>query len=135
MKLLNLSFLPASVDFGLLLLRLHVGLAMLCLHGWTKAMKFDQMMGSFPSPFPWLPSPAAFSLVIFAELFCSLLLILGFLTRFAALVLLINMSVAFLMAHGAKVSGPGSGEMALLYLGMYAVLLVAGAGRFSLDRR
>jgi putative oxidoreductase len=61
-------------------------------------------------------------------------LIAGLVTRFGALVLTINMSVAFFMAHKAALSGEHSGELAFIYLAAYVTLLFAGAGRISLDK-
>jgi putative oxidoreductase len=72
---------------------------------------------------------------VFGEFFCSLLLIFGLFTRFAALCCGMTMTVAFLMAHKMVLKGPGSGELAFIYLGVYAALFVAGAGRFSVDAR
>ena len=71
---------------------------------------------------------------MFAEFFASILLVLGLVTRFAALVLAVNMTVAFFFAHKAALRGEHNGELAFIYLGGYLVLLLAGAGRISLDR-
>jgi putative oxidoreductase len=69
-------------------------------------------------------------LVIFAEVLGALLLTVGFMTRVAAAVLVIDMFVAFLMVHKTAMSG---GELAFLYLAGYIVILIAGGGLFSLD--
>lgn len=135
MSLLRLSFLPKSVDLGLLILRLYLGLAMLLLHGWDKLLSFSKNAPGFASPIPQLPPQAAYSLMVFAEAGCSLLLIFGFLTRFASLTLLINMTVALAVVHKFVLSGPGSGEMAFLYLGGYLVLFLTGPGKFSVDKQ
>ncbi len=60
---------------------------------------------------------------------------IGLWTRLAAFLLVVTMSVAFFVAHGAKLSGQGNGELAFVYLAGYVVLLVAGAGKFSVDRK
>jgi putative oxidoreductase len=45
------------------------------------------------------------------------------------------MGVAFFIVHNGKYSaGPGSGEMALLFLVAFTVLLLVGPGRISLDK-
>jgi putative oxidoreductase len=72
-------------------------------------------------------------LCILAEVVAAALLTAGYLTRFAALVLSINMAVAFFIAHGAKLSGPGNGELALIYLAAYLTILFAGSGRFAFE--
>lgn len=134
-RLLRLSFLPQSADAGLLVLRVTLGLSMLLLHGWDKLMKFGEKAPGFMSLFGVVPPTVGFGLAVFAEVFCSALLVLGFLTRFAALNLAITMSVAFFVAHGAVLKGPGSGELALVYLAGFVTLLLAGGGRYSLDRK
>jgi putative oxidoreductase len=71
--------------------------------------------------------------VVFAEVVCALMLVLGLFTRFAALALAITMAVAFFKIHEMKLSGPGSGELALMYLMAYATLFFTGAGKLSID--
>lgn len=133
-KLLNLDFVPRSIDLALLVLRLWLGLAMAWLHGWGKLVNLIAGTSKFPDILGIGALPALL-LAIFAEFFCSLLLVVGLWTRLAALLLLITMSVAFFMAHGAKLSGQGSGELAFVYLAGYVVLLLAGAGKFSVDKK
>jgi putative oxidoreductase len=43
------------------------------------------------------------------------------------------MTTAFVTAHGAALTGPHSGELPFLYLGVFIALLLAGPGRFSID--
>ena len=109
-KLFHLSFLPTSVDLGLLLLRLQVGGALLYLHGWGKVVGFQAKLAQFQSPFPWLPNQAGFGMMVFAEAVCAALIVLGLFTRLAALIVAINMAVAFFVVHKAVLAGPGSGE-------------------------
>jgi hypothetical protein len=68
-----------------------------------------------------------------AEIAGSVLLILGALTRFAAAVLAINMSVALFIVHHGDMTQAGGGEPAALYLFGYITVLIAGGGRFSAD--
>lgn len=132
MKLLQLKFIPQSTDFGLLVLRIWVGLTMLLNHGVGKVMHFSDKMDKFPDIIGIGRTPALV-LIIFAEVVCSAMLVAGWYTRFAALTLSIAMGVAFFMAHGAKLSNPGSGELAFVYLAAYVALFFAGSGRFGLD--
>src|SRR5262245_35611018 len=99
-----------ATGFGLLLLRVWVGLSMVLLHGLTKVSSFDSVVQRFPDALG-LGSPAVnLALSASAEFGAALLLVVGLATRAAALVLVINMSVAWIAAHGARLSGPGSGE-------------------------
>ncbi len=120
---------PEVKDFGLLVLRLVVGIFMLT-HGWQKLSNYDAMLQQFP-PMLGLSSEVGLSLIIFAEFFCSIALILGLLTRFAAIPLIIGMSVAAFVAHSGQPFG--NKELPLLYLGMYVVLLLTGPGKIALD--
>ena len=134
MKFLHLNFLPRSADVALLLLRVWFGGSMLLLFGWSKLINFSSMAPNFGDPIGIGKTPSLV-LVVFAEVVCSAMLVLGLFTRVAALVIAINMGVAFWLAHGGKLSGPGNGAMAFLFLGVYLALFVAGGGKFSLDAK
>lgn len=123
---------PFSPDAGLLLLRLLFGGLMLVLHGSSKLLHFATYEGEFID-FLGLGPTASLALAVFGEVVLAGLLVVGLLTRFAALGLVITMAVAFFIGHGGALQGDNSGELAFLYLGAYLVLLVAGAGRFSVD--
>lgn len=133
MKILRLSFIPVSSDLALVALRIWLGLSMLLLHGWGKLQGFSEMSRAFPDPLGIGPA-ASLGLAIFAEFACSALLIVGFLTRFAALALAITMGVAFFLQHGSVLSGPGNGELAFIYLAGFTVIFIAGGGRFAFEK-
>lgn len=133
-KILQLSFIPASADLGLLLLRLWYATPLLVLHGWSKVMGFSSMAGSFPDPLGVGPRNSLI-LALIGEVLCPVLMILGLFTRFAALGSAITMGVAFWGVHQFSLRGEHNGEMAYVYLGVFLALFFAGAGRFSLDAR
>jgi putative oxidoreductase len=120
---------PKTTDFALLLLRLGFSLMMLT-HGWPKLQKLLAGSTEFASVLGMSPA-VSLGLAVFAEVGCSVLLILGLLTRFATIPLIITMLVAVLVMHGADPFGDK--EMGLHYLVVYLVLLFAGPGRYSLD--
>lgn len=103
-------------------------------HGWTGTMGFfTQTIG--------LPSPLAAGLIVF-EFFGPLLLLLGFLARPVALgmiglmlgaIVTVHAQHGFFMNWFGQQQGEGF-EYHLLVIGLAALLLVRGAGRFSLDR-
>jgi putative oxidoreductase len=136
-KFFTFSFLPTSVDLGLLLLRVMFGGLMLTLHGWQKLMGYSKMFDTFPAPLSQfgIGHQLSYVLVTGGEVLGSFLIVLGLATRFCALWLAIIMGVAFFMAHGGALSGPRSGEMALLFLTGFFVLLISGPGRFSIDAK
>ncbi len=129
-------FIPSEdsdlTHMALLVARLWFGLTMLFNHGLVKLTHFSEMVGNFPYPLRVGPE-ASLILVVLAEVLGALLLTVGFMTRIAAAVLVIDMFVAFLMVHKAGMSGQDSGELAFLYLAGYVILCIAGGGLFSLD--
>lgn len=131
LSFLRLSFLPASVDLGLLVLRLISGGSMLWLHGKGKLLGFEKMSETF-SPII-INSKVSLGLTVFAEVICAGLLVLGLFGRFAALALAITMGVAFGMAHKFALTGAGSGEMAFLYFAAFFTLFLTGPGKLSVD--
>jgi putative oxidoreductase len=133
-KFVQFSVIPKSNDIALLLLRLTFGGYMLYFHGLAKLLGWSKMSAGFPDPLG-IGSTASFGFTIGAELVMALLVLLGLFTRFASLALVFTMGVAFFMVHGGKLSGDGSGEMAVLYALAFLVTLVAGAGRYSIDRK
>lgn len=133
-KILQLDFVPRSADLALLLLRLHFGISLLWLHGKGKVEGFSQLRTTFFDPLG-VGSPVSYCLVLFGEVVFPALMILGLFTRLAALGSAFGLGVAFFLIHKAQLSGPASGEMALLYLGAFVTLFIAGGGRFSWDAR
>ena len=130
LSLLTLNFIPRSPDLGLLILRVALGIGMLVLYGWDKWVHFGKFAESFGDPLH-IGRKMSLGLAVFAEVICSALLVIGFGTRFAALVLAFTMGVAFFMVRKGSLSGPG--EVVALYLLGYVILLVAGPGKFSFD--
>ncbi len=120
----------ALTDWGLLLLRVGVGLLMLLGHGWPKLSNFSTMLEQFPDPIG-LGAGLSLTLATFAEFLCSILILVGLFTRLASIPLIINMLVALFFVH---MGDPWiRQERVLLYLVLYLTLLLAGAGRFSID--
>ena len=120
----------ADSNVGLLILRVFIGGALLT-HGWGKMFGglegFAQGLAGMGIP---VPQVMAF-LAAFAESFGAILLAIGLLTRPAAFLIVVNMSVAICVAHkGAAFSVQ---EAAWLYLVPALFFLLKGAGRWSLD--
>jgi putative oxidoreductase len=117
-------------DLGLLAIRLLSG-GMMLTHG---IPKFDRLFGEGPVKFadPFGLGPEiSLGLVLFAEVGCSLLVMLGFKTRWATLPLLFTMLMASFFAHG---SDPFSDkELSLLFFTLFLSILISGGGRYSLD--
>ena len=130
--LLQLRFIPRHAHIALLLLRVWLGLSMLLLHGLMKLKTFSELTPKFPDPFG-IGNQASLALAVFAEVGCSILIVLGLFTRLAALSLIITMGVAFFLVHNGTLTGDKTGELAFIYMAGYVTLLIAGGGVFSLD--
>lgn len=76
-------------------------------------------------------STFSLALVVFAEFFCSVFLIMGLFTRVIVSILIIEMLVVVFSAHQGQIFGDG--EHGMLYLTAYLAILLIGPGKASLD--
>jgi putative oxidoreductase len=117
---------------GVALLAARLGISALMLtHGIPKLV---MLFSGEPIQFPGLmglSSTFSLGLAVFAEVFCSLLILTGFATRLAVIPLIATMLTAVTVIHAADPLAVK--EPALLYTLAYMVLLIAGSGKFSLD--
>lgn len=114
---------------GAFLLRVSVSLMMLS-HGIPKALEYETLVRSFPDPLN-VGSEVSAMLILFAEVGCSILLLLGLFGRFAAVTLFIAMMVAASVQH---FNDPWAmKELPLLYASVYAALTFTGPGSTSID--
>lgn len=130
-----------NADFGLLLIRLMFGASMAAA-GYGKLENFSAMA---KDPF-WtdqvnflgITGAPVLGLVVFAEFFCSLLLIFGFLTRLSLIPLIICVFYIFAILPGTisiyNVDANGfQFNPAFPYFIVYLALFFTGAGRYSVD--
>jgi len=119
-------------NLGLLLVRLLAG-GMMLTHGFPKISRFfGEGPVKFADPFGLGPE-VSLGLAIFAEVGCSILVMIGFKTRWATVPLMITMLVAVFYAHA---NDPfGRKEPALLFFTLFLSLLISGGGRYSMDGR
>jgi len=119
-----------SIDW-LFIVRVFLGVLIIS-HGLLifSSTKMEGLAGSFAG---WgIPYPLwAAYLSKAAEFFGGVFLILGLFTRFVSLALVFNMGVACAMAFKFDIFGKG--ELPFVYLLLFAVFVVAGGGRASLD--
>ncbi len=129
-KLLSTSYQEWAFDTMMLLMRISLGGLMLVNHGFQKLVKYPSLQSKFSDPFH-IGSNWSLLMVLFAEVFCSLLIMAGLFTRLAAIPLVIAMTTAFFLAHNHDVK---EGEKAAIFLVGFVGILLVGPGRFSLDR-
>jgi putative oxidoreductase len=118
------------IDIALLIAR--IGIAGLMLtHGLPKLfMLFSEEPVKFPAV---LGMSAEFSLVltVFAEVLCSVFLLIGFATRLSIIPLAVTMMVAAFLIHASDPLAVK--ESALHYLLVYLFLFLSGSGKYSVD--
>ena len=129
-------------SFGVLILRLSIGLMMMIGHGWEKFKAYDDLKDKFTPPdiwmLGWMNNTTCLMSTIFAEVICCALIVIGLATRPAAAVLAFTMSIAAFVSC-AKLplfisqTSPHAKESAILYLIPALVILIMGAGKFSFD--
>jgi putative oxidoreductase len=120
-----------AMSLGLLVLRVGLGALMVAGHGWGKLVGFTEMAQKFPDPLGVTP-PVSLALAVFGEVVCSALVVLGVYTRLAAIPPLATMAVAAILVHAGDPWADK--EMAVLYGLGFLALVIAGGGRFALDR-
>ncbi|NLR63402.1 DoxX family protein [Chitinophaga varians] len=132
-KLFSTGYTGGAVSFSMLILRLMFG-GLLLLHGWPKLINFAAKMNSFPDPLG-VGHKFSLGMTVFAEVFCSVLLMMGLLTRLAAVPLVICMSVIVGMVHRSDLLDFNFDkiELPLMYLTGFLVVLFTGPGKFSID--
>ncbi|MEP7143536.1 MAG: DoxX family protein [Ferruginibacter sp.] len=128
-KLLSIKYSAGAFSGALLILRLGAGILMMH-HGYDKLVHYSVYQGKFIN-FMGIGSTLSLNLDIFAELFCSLLVVLGLFTRLATVPVIFAMCVALFHAHQADIFGKG--EPSALYLTAFIVLLLVGPGKVSVD--
>jgi putative oxidoreductase len=129
-RIFNVNLNQGLMNFALLLLRIGIGCFML-VHGLPKLQTL--VAGgtiTFPDPIGAGVIPSLI-LAVFAEVICSILLILGLATRLAVIPLMITMLVAIFIIHVPD--GFQKQELPSHFLLVYFFLLLAGSGKYSLD--
>ena len=129
-------------DIALLVIRIAFGATMLLFHGWGKITggpetweRIGSTMQNFGISF--MPTVWGFA-AAFSETIGSILLAFGLLTRPAAALLASTMVVAAMrhlsLPAGSDGAGFAGASHALEFLAVYVAFVIAGPGRYSLDR-
>ena len=130
-KIFSTTFYQPIGHLWLLLLRMVISIFMI-IHGFPKLMKLFSGNIEFADPLG-IGELSSLSLVVFAEVICSILIFFGAATRIASIPLIITMAVAAFVIHQ---DDPFMiKEKAFLYLLIYFNLLIFGPGKYSVDNR
>lgn len=118
-KVVSLLILALRVFFGVLFFT----------HGLDKMINFNTLSETYPSVLGF-GSYMTLMVSIFCEFACSLFLIAGLMERVVLLPMIASMAVAFFDIHDGMFP---EGELSLIYLILFVVLLLTGPGRYSVD--
>lgn len=141
-KIISFSSNPINKDLGLVLIRLMLGVLM-AFYGYEKLIHFNEMAASDfwanNVSFLGMKGATPLALTIFAELFCSVFLILGLFTRFSLIVLAFCMAYIFLVIFPMSIIEKGDNGYhfndAFVYFIIYLGLFFTGPGKYSLDNK
>lgn len=129
-RLFSIRYSDNGITIAAFLLRLALG-ALIIPHGYSKLISFASKSATFSDPFH-IGSPTSMALVIFAEFFCGVFILLGLFTRLACIPLIIAMLVIVFQVHNADFFGKA--EKPALFLFGYMALMFMGPGKLSMDR-
>lgn len=123
---------------GRMFLRMFVGLMMMQF-GIRQIYEFDLLSQTFPSVMGMTPETSMIVMTVI-EIFCSLCIMLGFLTRLMIVPPFIAMIIAqyyFLVTTSHTVSYDllwnQNGYLPMMFMGIYFFLLLVGPGKISVD--
>ena len=133
---LLMRFVPERTQVGLAVLRVWTGAELFLQHGWEKRPeRWAWYMGHFIQNPIGIGPHASFFIAFTADFVCSILLIVGLATRWAALFAFGNIFVAWsLVTHFLFFGHNDHGELMLLYMGALLMLLIAGPGAACIDQ-
>jgi len=118
-------------DLALLILRVGISGLMLT-HGIPKLQNLINGNTEFSGLFG-LPPIVNLIITILAEVLCPLLIIIGLRARIASILPVMVMAVAAFVVHGADPIDVK--EKALLYLIGFLTILLAGPGKYGIDKK
>ena len=125
-------------DLAPLVLRVALGALMLA-HGYQKVTSGPAGFGRLLAELG-VPAPTVMGYVVtYTELVGGALLVVGLLSRLAALALTVDLvvAIALVKVNVGLIAGHGMGagaELDLAYIAGFLAILLGGPGRFSLDR-
>ncbi len=129
-QLVSINISQKGIDLAILITRITAAALMLS-HGLPKlGMLFSGNAAHFPAVLG-MSSEISLVLTVFAEVVCSIFILLGLGTRLAVIPLIITMLVAVLYIHSADPFAKQ--EPGIQYLILYVILFITGSGKYSID--
>jgi putative oxidoreductase len=101
-------------------------------HGIPKISRLFESPVKFANPFGFGETPTLI-LTIIGEVIAPIFIIIGYKTKLAAIPSAITMAVAAFVVHAKD--DLGTKEHALLFLIAFVAIFLAGAGKYSIDKK
>ena len=127
------TWLDKNKDAEIFLLRLFIGFRLIyavyaAIFSWNKMLEVGNFFAKYHLPFPLISATVS----VYAQFLCGILFLLGWKTRYAALLMIINFSVAWIMVDRFGTVEDMTPALAILFCSM--LFLFQGPGKISLDR-
>lgn len=113
------------MDWAVLYMRMFAG-GMMLLHNVGKMQDYNEIITSYPSLL-YINNTATFAIITVAEVLLSVMIIIGLWVRMSALLMGLGIVLAFVWG------GFNVGELQLVWLGVYAFLVISGGGIYAFD--
>jgi putative oxidoreductase len=125
------GWLEKNKDIGVLLLRIFIGLRLIYgvqdnILSWSRMLEFRDFLQKFHFPFPIIAAVIS----VYAQFVTAVMILIGWNTRYAAIVLVINFMVAWVMVDRHSSIEEMTPALTMLFCSL--LFLFQGAGKFSI---
>ncbi|MDB5250294.1 MAG: DoxX family protein [Segetibacter sp.] len=128
------GYLNNDPGIGIFILRLFTGVRLIYgvidnVLNWDRMIEFKDFLEQFHFPLPLISAIVS----VYAQLFAGISYLLGWQIRYAAILMIINFTIAVLMVHWGQTFDQMTSPLSMLFISV--LLLFQGAGKYSLDRK
>jgi putative oxidoreductase len=125
------GWLEKNKDIGVLLLRIFIGLRLIYgvqdnILSWSRMLEFRDFLQKFHFPFPIIAAVIS----VYAQFVTAVMILIGWNTRYAAIILVINFMVAWVMVDRHSSIEEMTPALTMLFCSL--LFLFQGAGKFSI---
>jgi len=118
---------PATLDLGLLFLRVASALMLFMVHGMPKVLDYANELARIEDPFGLGPNISLWA-AIFAEVVCPLFIALGWFARLACLPIIVVLAIAMFVVHASW--SLEQGQFGWLLMILFITIALCGPGRW-----
>ena len=127
------DWLNRNRDVGIFMLRLFIGAWLIYgvldnIISWQRMIEFRQFLRNFHFPLPL----ASAIISVYAQFIAGILFLFGWKMRYAALLMIINFLIAFLMVHRGDQFAQMTAPLTMIFCSL--LFLFYGAGKISIDK-